>query len=470
MAVSTVKKDTFSAADGIRWAISLGVPAAIWFLTPFDAVLRAYLAISLDGILFWAFQVIPEPITGLLIPILFCIVGVVTPDIAFTPWSMILPWLVLAGIIMGDVMASTGLVKRIAYKILLLTGCSGKGLLMDCFLIGIFLPLIVSSTWAKLLILGPIGTAICKTWGLERKSKAVTGIMAMILFASLSSCHLYMSGDDAMIFIASLFSEVTNGAITVDFFRWLKLMWLPGFGWLAMSILTPYLMFVRPNREQLHDISDTIRTEYHAMGKLSVDEIKTLVIVLLILLNFMLETRTGLNAAHVMVVLVSLFFAPGINLMNLEKLNQLNIWIIFFVTGALSVGICSGPSDFGVLAEKTLLPILTSVGDYGRVMLSYTFGVLANFLMTPLGAQSAFELLIGNMLYGAGLDPISGMMSFQMGLEMYLFLYEVAMVLFFFGLGYMETKSTIKMFAVRMVLSFGLMFLVAGYWDFVGMF
>ena len=38
-------------------------------------------------------------------------------------------------------------------------------------------------------------------------------------------------------------------------------MWLPGFGWLAMSILTPYLMFVRPNREQLHDISDTIRTD-----------------------------------------------------------------------------------------------------------------------------------------------------------------------------------------------------------------
>ena len=184
----------------------------------------------------------------------------------------------------------------------------------------------------------------------------------------------------------------------------------------------------------------------------------------------MLETRTGLKAAHVMVVLVSLFFVPGINLMSLEKLNKLNIWIIFFVTGALAVGICSGPSGFGVLAEEKLLPILTGVGDYGRVLLSYTFGVLANFLMTPLGAQSAFELLIGNMLYGAGLDPISGMMSFQMGLEMYLFPYEVAMVLFFFGLGYMETKSTIKMFAVRMVVSFVLMFLVAGYWDLIGLF
>ena len=100
----------------------------------------------------------------------------------------------------------------------------------------------------------------------------------------------------------------------------------------------------------------------------------------------------------------------------------------------------------------------------------YRNWVIVNFLMTPLGAQSAFEIMIGNMCYGAGLDPVSAMMSFQMGLEMYLFPYEVAMVLFFFGLGYMETKSTIKMFAVRMVLSFGLMFLVAGYWDLVGLF
>ena len=470
MASSTSIKGNSNTVTIIKWVIALGIPLAIVAFAPFDMLLRSYLAISLGGILFWALQVIPEPITGLLIPILFCIAGVASPETAFTPWSMILPWLVLAGIIMGEVMANTGLVKRIAYKILLLTGCSAKGLLFACMLLGIFLPLLVSSTWAKLLILGPIGMAICKTWGLEKKSKEATGIMAMIMFSSLSSCHLYMSGDDAMIFIVSLFSQVTNGEVTVDFFRWLQLMWLPGLGWLAMSVLTPYLMFIRPNKDKMPNISAVIQQEYAKMGKLTGDEIKALVIVLLILLNFMFETKTGLNAAHVMVVLVSLFFVPGIDLMNLEKLNSLNIWIIFFVTGALAVGICSTPSGFGALAEEKLLPILTGFGDYGRVMLAYTFGVVINFLMTPLGAQSAFELIIGNMCYGAGLDPVSTMMAFQMGLEMYLFPYEVAMVLFFFGLGYMDSKSTIKMFAIRMLISFPLMFLVAGYWDVVGMF
>ncbi len=470
MASSTLNKNNSVSLTALKWIIGLGIPLAIVLFTPFNMTLRLYMAITLGGILFWALQLIPEPITGLLIPILFCIAGVVSPETAFTPWSMILPWLVLAGIIMGDVMANTGLVKRIAYKILLITGCSSKGLLFACFAIGIILPLLVSSTWAKLLILGPIGMAICKTWGLEKKSKAATGVMAMIMFASLSSCHLYMSGDDAMIFIVSLFEQVTNGEIVVDFFRWLKLMWLPGLGWLAMSILTPYFMFVRPNRDKMPNIAEMIQTEYRKMGKMSADEIKALVIVLLILLNFMFETKTGLNAAHVMVVLVSLFFFPGINLMNVEKLNQLNIWIIFFVTGALAVGICAGPSGFGALAEEKLLPILIGFGDYGRVMLSYTLGVIMNFFMTPLGAQSAFELIIGNMCYSAGLDPVSAMMSFQMALDMYLFPYEVAMVLFFFGLGYMDSKSTIKMFAVRMLISFPLMFLIAGYWDIVGMF
>lgn len=101
--------------------------------------------------------------------------------------------------------------------------------------------------------------------------------------------------------------------------------------------------------------------------------------------------------------------------MQADQLGKLNIWIIFFVTGALAVGMCAGPSGFGMLAEEKLLPVLTGVGDYGRVMLSYTFGVIMNFLMMSLGAQSAFEILIGNMCYGAGLDSVSAMMSFQIG-------------------------------------------------------
>lgn len=468
--MSNATASKMSGTMAIKWTFSLGLPLAVFFFTPFDTMLRAYLAISLGAILFWALQVIPEAITGLLIPILFCIAGVVTPEEAFSSWSMILPWLVLAGIIMGNVMTTTGLVKRITYKILLLTGCSCRGLLIACILIGVFVPLLVSSTWAKLLILGPIGIAICKTWGLEAKSKAATGIMAMIMFSSLSSCHLYMSGDDAMIFIVSLFREVTNGTVNVDFFEWLRLMWLPGLGWLLMSVLTPYFLFVRPNRAQMPDISDTVRKKYEAMGKMSKDEIKALVIVLLILANFILETKTGLNAAHVMVVLVSLFFVPGINLVKAEDLPKMDIWIIFFVTGALAVGICSGPVGFTAVVEDKLLPVLMSVGDHTRVLLSYAFGVIVNFFMTPLGAQSAFEMMIGNMCYGAGLDPVSTMMAFQMGLEMYLFPYEVSMVLFFFSLGYMNSKTTLKIFAVRMVLSFVLMLLVAGYWGLVGLY
>lgn len=454
----------------IKWIIALGIPFTVFFLTPFDTILRAYLAISLGAILFWALQIIPEAITGLLLPILLCIAGVATPELAFSSWSMILPWLVLAGIIMGNVMAKTGLVKRIAYKILLITGCSSRGLLVACLLIGIFVPLVVSSTWAKLLILGPIGIAICKTWGIEAKSKAATGIMAMIMFSSLSSCHLYMSGDDAMIFIVSLFKEVTNGNVNIDFFQWLKYMWLPGLGWLLMSVFTPYLLFVRPNRKSMPDISDSIRKKYNAMGKMSKDELKALIIVTLILINFMLEARTGLNAAHVMVVLVSLFFLPGINLVKGEDLAKMDIWIIFFVTGALTVGILSEPVGFTAIVEEHLLPILTSVGDHTRVILSYAFGVIVNLFMTPLGAQSAFEMMIGKMCYGAGIDPVSTMMAFQMGLEMYLFPYEVAMVLFFFGLGYMDLKTTLKIFAVRLVLSFVLMVLIAGYWGLVGLF
>lgn len=157
--MSSVTSGKVNSLLAVKWTVALGVPLSIFFLSPFDFVLRAYLAVTLGAILFWALQLIPEAITGLLIPILFCLIGVATPDLAFSSWSMILPWLVLAGIIMGNVMTTTGLVKRLAYKILLWTGCSCRGLMIACFAIGVFLPLLVSSTWAKLLILGPIGIA-----------------------------------------------------------------------------------------------------------------------------------------------------------------------------------------------------------------------------------------------------------------------------------------------------------------------
>ena len=56
--------------------------------------------------------------------------GVAEPEVAFKPWAQILPWLVVAGMILSEVMLDTGLAKRLAYKSLLMTGGSGKGIVL----------------------------------------------------------------------------------------------------------------------------------------------------------------------------------------------------------------------------------------------------------------------------------------------------------------------------------------------------
>ena len=463
------KKISYIGAS--QWLISLAIPMLIFMMAPFDYTMLAYLAITVGAILFWVFALIPEPITGLLIPILFCLVGVSKPETAFKAWSSIMPWLVLAGMIMGEVMLNTGLAKRIAYRLLLVAGCSGTGLLVSCLLLSVLLPLIIpAAVWAKMLVLAPVGIAICHALGFKAQSREATGIMLMLLFTSLSSGYQYITGDETMIWVASMISDVTKGQVVLNFVEWMKVMWLPGFVWVAMSIIIPYFLLVRPSTKNAPDSTHIIKEKYQELGPIQGIEVKAMTIIMLILLNFFFEERHGLNSAHVMVILTSLFFLPGINLMDFEKLKQMNIWIIFFVAGALTIGQTSNAIGFNDIVAKNLLPAMQGAGSYGAVLIFYTFGVFVKFFMTPLAAIAAFTPLVGDVAIQLGVSPVAAMQIYNFSVDMYLFPYEVAPVLYFFSLGYMSYKESIKIFCWRLLASYCIVaIIISGYWKMIGL-
>ncbi|GAB6181291.1 SLC13 family permease [Desulfotomaculum defluvii] len=453
-----------------QWAITILVPLIIYLFVPLDYAGRAFLAITATAVTLWIFALIPENITGLLIPISFVLFGVAEPEVAFKPWAQILPWLVVAGMLLSEVMLDTGLAKRLAYKSLLITGGSGKGILLGFILTAFVLPLLVpSSVWAKMFIMAPIGIAICKALDFKPLSKEATGIMLMACFVALSSGFAFQTGDETMVWVSQIISEATKGQITVSWLVWLKYMFLPGFFWAIFSILTAYYLLVKKAFDKKGNVKAVLEAQYKEMGTLSGNEIKALLIVVLILLNFVFETKHGLNAAFVMVALVSLFFVPGVNLMKREKLQSINLWILFFVTGAMSVGMVAGAVGVSKQVADIVLPFIKDFGPFGATFMAFTFGVIMNFVMTPLGALAAFITVIADLAVQAGMHPLPLTMAYSLGLDIYVFPYEVAPVLYFFGLGYMSLQEAIKVFVVRTVLSFAVVAVVfSGYWYLIG--
>ncbi|SHK44250.1 SLC13 family permease [Desulforamulus aeronauticus] len=454
----------------LQWAITILVPLIIYLYTPLDYAGRTFLAITATGVVLWIFALIPENITGLLIPICFVLFGVAAPEVAFRPWAQILPWLVVAGMILSEIMLDTGLAKRLAYKSLLMTGGSGKGIVLGFILTAFVLPLLVpSSVWAKMFIMAPIGIAICKALDFKPMSKEATGIMLMSCFVALSSGFAFQTGDETMVWVSQVVSEATKGAVTISWLAWLKYMFLPGFFWSTFSILTAYYFLVKKAFDQKGNIKPVLETQYKEMGSFSRNEMKALLLVFLILLNFVFESYHQMNAAFLMVALISLCFVPGISLIKREKLQGINLWILFFVTGAMSVGMVAGETGVSKIVADQLLPVIKDFGPYGATMMAFTFGAIINFIMTPLGALAAFITVIADLAVQAGIHPLPLTMAYSLGLDIYIFPYEVAPVLYFFGLGYMSLREAIKVYVVRTILAFAVVAIVfAGYWKIIG--
>src|SRR5690625_855626 len=102
----------------LKWIISIAIPLAI-FLVPttesFTPEIRGFLAITVWGIFCMATEIIPSTLAAMMLPILYILFKVAEPAQAFGPWTTSVIWIAFGGIIIANILMTSGLAKRIAY-------------------------------------------------------------------------------------------------------------------------------------------------------------------------------------------------------------------------------------------------------------------------------------------------------------------------------------------------------------------
>lgn len=81
--------------DFYKWIGTFITVFIIWTLTQrysLDYKTSMFFIITVFGVLLWCFSLIPDSITGLLLPALYVIFKVTTPNIAFKPWTSTITW------------------------------------------------------------------------------------------------------------------------------------------------------------------------------------------------------------------------------------------------------------------------------------------------------------------------------------------------------------------------------------------
>ncbi|WP_136806743.1 SLC13 family permease [Desulfosediminicola flagellatus] len=446
-------------SNRVKWIITLLVPLLVYCIPTTDAFTlktKLFFICTLFPILIAAFDLLPMVIYSLAFPFLYIFVVGVPPDIAFKPLTMHVPYIIIGGMMLSLALEETKLLNRISYGILSVTGKSFAGLIFGIMLIGYVLCFLIPDIGTRTIILATFVYGMCKSLDLKPGSRAGAALMITASYAALNSAHNY--------YLNQAYFPWGASGLEIEFMDFIKLFMVPQtiFFFLSTFIV---LLFFKPEKKL--ETRDFFIDKLKSLGKITWQEVFAMVIIIITL--YMCANNTG-AIGWIFCISASVFYLPIVGIGKAEKLTKVNYPLFLFLAGCMAIGMAGGFSGGGKFIADSVTPLLTGAKEYTIGML-WLFGVLVNFVLTPLAGQATLSMPAAQIASNVGLDPNIGVFAFVQGLEQVLLPYEYVLVLIVFSYGYINMKDFVKGYGGKMLLSIvSIMTVGIGYWKLIGAF
>jgi anion transporter len=447
----------------IKWICSF-IVVLLPFFCSISNIFQKYLAVTLWAIMMWMFELLPEEIVAIMLPGLYILFDITNYATAFSAWTTSTPWITLGGLMIGGMIVKSGLVLRIAYKSLLLTKGSLKGIVWGIVLTcTIFTPLI-PSIMAKVALLVPVVIGICKVLKVEAKSATASALMLVVFFALWSPKMAFMTASTDSILTAGILEQYLGVKIT--WLAWAKDMFIPGVLWMLVSI--PLIYILRPQHLNLN--KEYLEIEYRKLGKITIDEKKTVTLITALLILLIFSSWHKLPEGVLMLGIGCLGFFPGIGLLKSDDFSKIQFKVVFFLAGAVTIEAVASSIGITESVINFVQPYFEQMNSYELVMSIYIFSILANFLLNPLALIATLMIPIANLCSNLGYSATIGGYSMIMGFNQALFPYEIAPLMLVYGFGYLKLTYLIKVMVFRIVAGIIFMTVVTyPYWLYIGL-
>lgn len=455
-----------SRKEIILWLLVFGVPI-VFALLPLnlDRTLQLYFAIAMWGVLAWMTTIIPAGIVGASLPCLFLFFGVMPAEAAFSPWANTVIWGTISILLVGYAADVTGIARRMAYALLLRFDCSIKGLVWGFAGAGLVLAFIIIDPMCRALIFITIALGIVRALDIPFKSKEATALgLAAFFGMSGPSIMVYTSG--VGIYINSVYRNIAGN---INYLEWLIGNLVPGLAWTLISVLVILKTF-KLGDGRCFDAREVLEAEQRALGKLSYGEKMTLVVLILLVIDYIFAPMADLDPLLVSALPMALFFLPKIGILKAEDFELANLKILFVMTGAMAIG--AGANSVG-LVDMMVDAFSATMGTSPVVMAIGAFFIAAigNFVLTPLAIVFTLTEAITTMAMSFGFNPLPIVYALNFGTDFYIFPYEYAIFLLCFSFGFMDYKLTIKAMLLRAAGALLIFFAIfLPYWTLLGYF
>jgi len=253
------------------------------------------LAIAVLMAIWWITEIIPLAVTALLPVVLFPVLGVMNgKDVSSAYFNHVI-FLFIGGFIVALAMQKWNLHKRIALKILMLTGSSPARILLGFMTATAFLSMWISNTATAMMMVPILLSIIAKLEEFVEKkdlNRYTTGVLLGVAYSASIGGIATLVGTPPNLSFARIFQIMFPTAPDISFSDWFIFAIPISISMFVLVWLYLYFVFKpRTSWKSLKTID--FKQQYKSLGKTSFEE--KIVLIDFILLAILWLTRTGIS-------------------------------------------------------------------------------------------------------------------------------------------------------------------------------
>ena len=355
---------------------------------------KGAIAIFLLAATWWVFEVVPIGVTSLAIGLLQVLFLVRSANDAFNDFMDPSVLFIFASIVIGTVFTKTGLIRRIAYKMLSIVGEKTSMIYLGCFVLTAALTHIMAHT-AVAATMFPLLMAIYALYTDEKTpTKFGKGLFIGMAYVAGAGSIITLLGSARGAVAVGFFKDIANTEIS--FFELSYYMFPVGWG-MTLLLWIYFMIMCKPEKSVIPGLKDRAKRMYKELGPWSRREILASVIVtvtiLVISLKQFVPAFSQLDKTGIILCSTVIFFI--FKILDIDDLEGIPWNIILLFAGAMSIGFClweTGAAEW--MAVNWLTLFQNAPGVFFILGMAFLVMIMTNFIMNVAAISIALPVAL----------------------------------------------------------------------------
>ena len=442
----------------LKWGITVLIPILVYFIPlteSYTAPMRSFFVITLLCILIMAFELMNTMAISILMPMLYMIF-IAPAETVFSAWVSTTAWTCIGAMLLANVLASSGLLNRISYWVISKCG-SFTATVFGVLIVGV----IVS------FLTGVMGGMLVYTfaYGIAKGLNIIkTKASAVLMFFSTTTVEMFI--------YKPVFMSLINGQIALylpgEAIEYLELLWA-NWPFFIMIVLIIWIYLKMYKIKMEGNVKEEFTQKLKELGPMTAYEKKAAVLAVAVVGYMVSSSFTGLPMDYGLMFIPWLSFLPVVNLGTAKDIREINWEPIFFVAACMGIGGVGAYAGVTTLVSDFFMQTIAPMGGFVAMGAIYIFGVLLNFLMTPMAMLASFLGPVIEIGQEMGINPEGLIYIFYTSCDQIILPYEYANYLLGFSFGLMTMKEFISMSLIKLIVGTIFLFTVMlAWWNLIG--